>query len=207
MRSRITRALAFAASTAVLASPALAQGGGPSGVHLMSGQWAVDGSIGFAIPLGDYGTNLSTGLDLMGAIEYHPPGTGPFYFRGEVGYSHFGANCGFADCGSSSILRFNVDGLYDFPLENTKLNVYGLAGIGLYHVSATASSDVCDPAFANCSISSTGFGLNLGAGLRYPVNPIQLFFELRYQLPLTGLGNLGSSPFFPFQFGARYIIP
>jgi hypothetical protein len=203
MRSRVTIVIALAAGTLALAPTARAQNAAPSGMHLVPGQWAVDGSIGFAVPVGDYGTFLSTGLDVMGAIEYHPPTTGPFYFRGEVGYSHFG----YSNAGSSNILRIDADGLYDFPLSGTALSIYALAGVGLYHVSDDANSNVCNPNVGICSLSSTGLGINLGAGVRYPVNPVQLFFELRYQLPLTSPGILSSSPYFPFQFGVRYLLP
>lgn len=205
MRSRVTRALAVAACTFTFAGPLVAQGGGTGneGMHLAPGQWAVDGSIGFAVPVGDYGTGLNTGLDLMGAAEYHPAATGPFYFRGEIGYSNFGYSGG---GGSSGILRIDADGLYDFPMPSSKLKVYALAGLGLYHVSATF--DLCGIApYYSCSESSTGLGINFGAGVRYPLNPVQLFFELRYQLPLTAPFALSSAPFFPFQFGVRYLLP
>jgi Outer membrane protein beta-barrel domain len=205
MRSRITSALAVAACTLAFTSPVFAQGGGsgPSGMHLAPGQWAVDGSIGFAVPVGTYGTGLNTGLDLMGAVEYHPPTTGPIYFRGEVGYSDFGYSAG---GGSSSVLRIDADGLYDFPMPGTPLKVYALAGVGLYHVSA--SFDLCGVApYYSCSESSTGFGINFGGGVRYPINPVQLFFELRYQLALTAPFALSDAPYFPFQFGVRYLLP
>lgn len=203
MISRITTAFAVAACTFALAGAALAQGGGTGseGMHLAPGQWAVDGSIGFAVPVGDYGNGLNTGLDLMGGAEYHPMATGPFYFRGEIGYSNFGySNSPIG--GSSGILRIDADGLYDFLTRGSKLKVYALAGIGLYHVSY----DLCGAAGAYFSCSSTGFGLNFGGGVRYPVNPVQLFFELRYQLPLTG-PVFDTSPYFPFQFGVRYLLP
>ncbi len=204
MTPRIATALVVAACTFALAGPAVAQGGGAgsAGMHLAPGQWAVDGSIGFAVPVGTYGTGLNTGLDLMGAAEYHPVGTGPFYFRGEIGYSNFGYSGG---GGSSSILRIDADGLYDFPMRS-KLKVYALAGLGLYHVSATF--DLCGEApFYSCSESSTGVGINFGGGIRYPLDPVQLFFELRYQLPLTAPFALNDAPYFPFQFGVRYLLP
>jgi hypothetical protein len=209
MTSRITTALVTAACALALAGPAVAQGGGSgsAGMHLEPGQWAVDGSIGFAVPVGTYGTGLNTGLDLMGAAEYHPPAAGPFYFRGEIGYSNFGYSGG---GGSSSILRIDADGLYDFPMPSSKLKIYALAGLGLYHVSyyLPASFDLCGVApYYSCSASSTGIGINFGAGLRYPLNPVQLFFELRYQLPLTAPFALSDAPFLPFQFGVRYLLP
>jgi hypothetical protein len=198
MKSRITKALVFAASTLALAGTALAQGGGESGMHLMKGQWGLDGSIGFAVPVGNYGTGLSTGLDVMGAVEYHPPTTGSIYFRGEIGYSNFGYSGGGA---SSGVLRFDADGLYDVPMSGTPLSIYGLAGLGIYHVSF--SSNLCGALAYLCSASTTAVGLNVGAGVRYPVNPIQLFFELRYHLALIN----GDAPYFPFQFGLRYLLP
>jgi hypothetical protein len=203
MRSRITMAVALASAALALATTARAQSAAPSGMHIVPGQWAVDGSIGFAVPVGNYGTFLSTGLDVMGAVEYRPAATGPFYFRGEVGYSHFGYNVNGG--GSSNILRIDADGLYDFPLSGTPVNIYALGGLGIYHVSY--SSDICNALGVNCGASSTGLGLNLGAGIRYPINPVQLFFELRYQLPLTAPGLLSSAPYFPFQFGVRYLLP
>jgi len=204
MTCRITKALAFAACAFTLASPMLAQGGGggggggASGMHLMPGQWALDGSIGFAVPVGGYGNGLSTGLDLMGAAEYRPPTTGQIYFRGEIGYSNFGYSVGGA---SSDIVRIDADALYDFPMSGTPLAIYGLAGLGLYHVSF--STNLCGTGPYTCSTSTTGLGINFGAGLRYPINPIQLFFELRYHVALVS----GDAPYFPFQFGLRYLLP
>ncbi|GEM_PF-1245018 len=203
MKSSVSMALVLAAGALALARPAVAQQPAASSAHLAPGQWAVDGSVGFAVPVGNFGNGLNTGIDLMGAVEYHPVGTGPFYFRGEVGWTHFGASGG---GGHATILRFDADGLYDFPLSGTPLNVYALAGLGLYHVSVTA--DICGfDAFGNpvtCGSGSTGLGINFGGGVRYPISTLQVFFELRYQLPLTAPGSLSNAPFFPFQFGVRY---
>jgi opacity protein-like surface antigen len=206
MTSRIVRAFVVSVCTFAVATPALAQAGGaqpamPS-AHIAPGQWALDGSIGFAVPVGDFGTGLNTGLDVMGAVEYRPAATGHVYFRGEIGYSDFGYS---GISGSSGVWRFAANGLYDFD-THSPLQVYGLAGIGIYHVSWTA--DLCGVApFYSCTESSTGFGINLGAGVRYPVNPVQLFFEVRYQVSFAAPFSLGSAPYFPFQFGVRYLLP
>lgn len=133
----------------------------------------------------------------MGAAEYHPPQTGPIYFRGELGYSHFGANGGInAD---ASIVRFAVNGLYDFPVSNSALQPYALAGLGIYHLTAGVNN--C-PVNVNCSGGNTGLGLNLGGGVRYALSTIQLFAEIRYQVALVS----GDAPFIPLQFGVRYVL-
>jgi hypothetical protein len=190
MKSAVSASLALIIATAALTSPARAQHAAPS-------QWAVDGAIGIAFPLGDFGNAFGTGFDLMGAAEYHPQQTGPFYFRGELGYSHFGANAGIdAD---ASIVRFAVDGMYDFPVSHSSVQPYALAGLGIYHVSAGVNN--C-PVGADCSSGNTGLGINLGAGLRYALSTIQLFGEIRYQVALIS----GDAPFIPIQFGVRYVV-
>ena len=133
----------------------------------------------------------------MGAAEYRPAATGPIYFRGEIGYSHFGASANID--AHASILRFAVDGLYDIPVSGSALQPYLLGGLGLYHVSA--SIDNC-PTGIDCSNSNTGLGLNLGGGVRYPISTIQLFAEIRYQVALVS----GDAPFIPIQAGIRYIV-
>ena len=138
----------------------------------------------------------------MGAVEYRPASTGKIYFRGRS-RSRTSATAGRVAaraCGDS-----RPTATYDFDTHSA-LQVYGLAGIGLYHVSSTF--DLCGQApFYSCSESSTGLGLNFGAGIRYPVNPVQLFFELRYQIALSAPFGLGDAPFFPFQFSMRYLLP
>jgi len=195
-----------------LASPVLAQADGQNSQRIASGQWALDGSVGFAVPVGDFGSTLNTGLDVMGAVEYRPAATGGIYFRAEVGHSGFGysttsefISLGNPSPGSVSAWRFAANGLYDFE-THTPLQVYALAGLGLYHLTNTF--DLCGTApFTSCSQSTNGIGFNLGAGLRYPINPIQLFFELRYQLALSAPFGVGNAPYFPFQFGVRYLLP
>src|SRR5215469_3760704 len=123
MPSRNIRALVVSACTLAVATPAPAQTHGTQpaiqNARIAPGQWALDGTIGFAVPVGDFGTGVETGLDLMGAVEYRPAATGPVYFRGEIGYSDFGF-CGCAPNGPSSLeisstaWRFAANGLYDF---------------------------------------------------------------------------------------------
>lgn len=163
-------------------------------------EWAVDGSLGFAVPSFD---NSNLGLDLMGAAEWHPKSTMPVGFRGEVGFSYFGVSCN--GCSAhSDILRFDVDALYDIPMHgSTKVQPYLLGGLGIYHVSVSVG---CGSATIVCNIgaSDTNLGINLGGGLRYPFSPgLSGFFELRWHEAFAA----GDAAYFPFQFGIRYAIP
>ena len=161
-------------------------------------EFAVDGSLGFAVPSFD---NSSLGLDLMGAFEWHPKSTLPVAFRGEIGYSYFGVGC---DGCHSDILRFDVDALYDIPMHgSTKIQPYLLGGLGIYHVSVSIG---CGAGVAVCDFgaSDTNLGINLGGGLRYPFAPgLSGFFELRWHEAFAA----GDAAYFPFQFGVRYAIP
>jgi len=200
---RIT-AIAVAAASALLAASAPV-----SAQRIAPNQFAIDGAIGFAIPTGDYGTGLNTGLDLQAALEYHPAGTGPFSLRAEIGWDHFGVS---AFAASSNITHLAIDGLYDFVIPNSFLQPYALAGFGVYNVSEDVTA-ICvtpfgNPATCNTSSgSSTGAGINLGGGVRYLLGRgAQAYFEARYTLAFTGPGELSESPYFPFQFGVRYLL-
>lgn len=155
-------------------------------------QFAIDGALGFAVPVGSFGDAVNTGIDLMGAFEVWPDETMPVGFRGEIGYSNFGFNGG---GGSATSLRFIADAEWQVPMVASNWEPYFLGGLGLYSITATAST------------STFAFGFNLGGGIRYRIGAIAPFFELRYQIPLSGPGGLSSAQFFPFQFGVRYAIP
>jgi len=204
MKRIVSMAFAVVATSLALGAAAQAQ-------RLSPNQFAVDGAIGFAVPVGDYGTGLNTGLDLMGALEYRPRQTYPLYFRAELGWSHFGVSGPIS--ANSDITRFAIDGLYDFSIPHSSLQPYALGGIGIYHVSVSVEGQCGIDAEGNPIVctsggnSSTGLGINLGGGLRYQVGPaVQAYFEARYHLPLTGPGALSDSPFLPFQFGVRYML-
>ena len=204
MKRVMSTALAVVAGSLAVGTAARAQSLSPN-------QFAVDGAIGFAVPVGDYGTGLSTGLDLMGALEYRPHQTWPLYFRAELGWDHFGVNGPVS--ANSDITRFAIDGLYDFTIPHSALQPYALAGIAIYHVSVSVDQQCTDSegdlalVCSSGSNSSTGLGINLGGGLRYQIGrAAQAYFEARYHLPLTGPGALSDSPFLPFQFGVRYLL-
>jgi hypothetical protein len=198
-------AIAVAATSALLAAAAPA-----SAQRIAPNQFAIDGAIGFAIPAGTFGAALNTGLDLQAALEYRPAQTGPFSFRAEAGWDHFGVS---GLTASSNITHVAIDGMYDVVIPNSFLQPYGLAGFGIYNVSEDIAALCGTDAFGNPIIcntnngSSTGVGINLGGGVRYLLGRgAQAYFEARYTLAFTGPGHLSESPYFPFQFGVRYLL-
>lgn len=203
MKRTLVIALAAASVSVAASAPLSAQ-------RIAPNQFAIDGAIGFAVPAGDYGTGLNTGLDLMAGLEYRPTGTGPVSFRGEIGWDHFGVS---GLTASSNVIRFAVDALYDVVIPNSFLQPYAIAGFGIYNVSENISAECGTDQFGNpviCSSqsgSNTGVGINMGGGLRYLLGRnAQAYFEARYHLAFTGPGELSESPFFPFQFGVRYLL-
>ncbi len=125
------------------------------------GQWTIDAAVGVVAPTS--GSGFRSGLDLMGAVEQRlDPGL-PLALRLEVGWNR-------------TITRTDLDGIVDPPLAGTRLRPDVLAGFGLYQVRELRSNH-------------TNFGLNFGGGLRYPIGPVQPFFEVRYHRRLRARGG------------------
>lgn len=181
MNRVVSTALALAAGALTLASPLAAQQ--QSGAQ--GNKFAIDGAIGFSVPTQGA---LNTGVDVMGAFEWHPNSIRiPLWFRGEIGYSNWGVgNSGF----SQDAWRFLADAEYPFHVPGTPIIPYAIAGIGIYHQSC-------------CGGSSTGVGMNFGGGVRYPIAGIEPYFELRYHAVFDN----EESDYLPFQFGVRFKLP
>jgi len=155
-------------------------------------KFAVDASLGFAVPQ----SPGSVGVDVMAAGEWHPPIHFPLWARFEFGFNHFGTSVANV---SANEFRFVLDAVFPAHLPGTAFTPYLLGGIGLYDGDFSVNNCQGDA----CSNSSVGFGFNFGAGARYPVGPVQPFFELRFHPVVSGsVSNLGT-----FQFGARYQFP
>jgi hypothetical protein len=178
MNRAVSTALALAAAALAVAAPLSAQ-------RAESNQFAIDGSIGFAVPTQ---SGLNTGVDVMGAFEWKPGQLHlPLWFRGEIGYSDFGISNFNASVGA---WRFLADAEWPFHIPATPFIPYAIAGIGIYHQGC-------------CGGSSTGVGINFGGGVRYPIAGIEPFFELRYH----AIFDSGESDYLPFQFGVRFKLP
>lgn len=139
------------------------------------GQWTLDAAAGFAAPTSSSG--FRPGLDLMGAIEQRPFKL-PLAVRLEVGWDRL-------------VTRTDLDAIFDPSLVGIRLRPYLLAGFGLYNITVFGHG-------------STNFGINMGGGLRYPVGPVQPFFEVRYHVDYATVTTV---KFIPLQFGVRIPFP
>src|SRR5271163_3777473 len=117
MKRVVSTALALAAGALTFAAPLSAQ----RASVVEPNQFAIDGSIGFAVPTQ---SGLSTGVDVMGAFEWKPGNLGvPLWFRGEIGYSNFGVSNTNVSVGA---WRFLADAIYPFHIPSTHLVPYAL---------------------------------------------------------------------------------
>src|SRR5271155_5501742 len=179
MKRVVSTALALAAGALTFAAPLAAQ--------VQPNRFAIDGAIGFSVPTQ---SQLNTGIDVMGALEWKPGAlqTGfPLWFRGEIGYSNWSVS---NINESQDAWRFLADAEVPFHIPGSPLIPYAIAGLGIYHQSC-------------CGGSSTGFGPNFGGGVRYPIAGIEPYFELRYH----AIFDNEESDFLPFQFGVRFKLP
>ena len=114
----------------------------------------------------------------MGAVEQRLAPRLPLALHLEVGWNR-------------NLTRTALDAIVDPPLSGTRLRPYLLAGFGLYKINVGSSNP-------------TNFGFNMGGGLRYPIGPVQPFFEVRYHVDYAPVAAI---TFIPLQFGARIPFP
>jgi hypothetical protein len=73
--------------------------------------------------------------------------------------------------------ELNADGLYRFPLENTSLTPWALAGINIAHWSYAREREGPDP-----SADDTEIGLNVGGGVTFGSGPVAPFAGVKFEL-------------------------
>lgn len=148
------------------------------------------GAVGLNMPMGDAGDGLNMGFKVNGMVELHPQSM-PVDFRGEIGYSRFGAD---GVDGHQSVLSFVPNVLYHFSTQS-RVQPYVIGGLGLYRLSVTADADT---PFGPISVSAsdTKFGINAGGGLAFPLSNSRasIFVEARYHHVFGDGGSLGMLP-------------
>jgi opacity protein-like surface antigen len=86
-----------------------------------------------------------------------------------------------------------VNAVYSLPLPAPILTPYAIAGIGMYDVRTSPTT--------GSSTSKTGFGYNIGAGIKLPLVALNAFVEARYHH--VNQGN-GSVSFVPVTVGVMF---
>ena len=74
--------------------------------------------------------------------------------------------------------ELNADGVYRFPLENTSITPWALAGINIAHGSVAVDSGTLLPTAAD----DTEIGLNLGGGVTFGTGPMAPFAGVKFEL-------------------------
>ncbi|HEX5436535.1 MAG TPA: outer membrane beta-barrel protein [Gemmatimonadaceae bacterium] len=188
----LTLVVAFLASTSVVkAQTAMSSGAQPI---------TYGGGVGISMPLGDFGDAFGTGFHIQGLVGWQPANMKNISFRGELMFHHFGAD-GFD--GHDNIIAVVPNIIYSFPTQTSKLKPYLIGGIGLYHSSVSETVTVGGLGSFSGSSSDTNFGINVGAGIKYPLSSSRasLYAELRFHDIFT---SGSSSSMIPLTVGVMF---
>lgn len=94
----------------------------------------------------------------------------------------------------------NLDLVYP-RASSARLKPYGLAGLGVYHVTITATAGD-----STTTYSGTEVAWNLGGGLSYPLGGAALFLELRY-VSVAAFSGFPRATVLPLTTGVRFGAP
>ncbi len=136
------------------------------------------GGVGPAIPLGDFGSERSSGFDLNTAVNYQFPSH--FMIRGMFDFSSFSFDRGaitqtvgtetYELSGSNNLISLNVAGGYYIPMG--RLSPYIFTGLGVSFISKPEVEIDEDQNFIDMTISlGTYFSTVTGVGVDFLLNP------------------------------------
>jgi opacity protein-like surface antigen len=189
--------------------------------------FSAGGSI--ARPISDAGGRFETGRGLLVTVGYVL--TDRVAVQGEFFHSSYDIKADVLEAnsveGDHTMWYGGLDAAFQF-LPKRLVGVYAVGGPGLYsrrvritRVEGDTSVSICDPWLFTCfigspeetlgSISSTDFGLNVGAGvtLRY-AGPLRVFLEARYhyifgpKIDTPGGSRRATGMYLPFILGVRF---
>jgi opacity protein-like surface antigen len=144
--------------------------------------------VGLSMPSN---SGINTGFNARVGVTI--PLTGePIWIRPEATLDHFSVSntvCGvLTDCGSFTLFGVGADAGYTFHTTG-KIGAYALAGLRINHLSYSVAAT---------GASATKLGVNLGAGITFPLASKVGFVELRFEDAGGGF-NL-----WPITFGLRF---
>ena len=207
----------IAAAAALCSAPALAQ-------EMISSPVRYGITGGATVPVGDYKDVSSAGWNAGALVELGFPIV-PLSFRFDAVWHQLGdKHDDFGDTFKSRVISGDLNAIYTFaPANPTKF--YLIGGLGLYNfrnqltaplnVPATGVLAAGDRVLAQSgttptqtfSASSTKFGVNAGAGVRFQFNTFSMFVESRFH-NIFGVhgasGSNGNTQMIPITVGVVF---
>jgi len=139
-------------------------------------------SGGVSLPLSDLSDTHETGWNVTGGIGFGMPASN-LGFRFEGFYNSFNAETGSGDL---RIAGGAVNALYN--LSTGGIRLYVINGVGAYNQRVTGSA------------SSTDFGINAGAGIKFALGALNTYVEAR----LHSVSGDPQRQFVPIVFGVEF---
>ena len=146
-------------------------------------------AAGAAVPVGSTADGVKVGYNATLGIGFKPP-LAPIGLRIEGALNQMDAKA--AAGGSSRIMA----GIANLTLSGAGMPIpmgYLIGGVGMYNFSVTGTP--IKPA------SETKFGLNIGAGLNFPLTGFSTFLEARFHYIST---EGSSAKFIPITSGIKF---
>lgn len=179
--------LPSSASLVVLALLTLGLGAPLTAQEMVSSPLRFGVTAGATAPTGDFKIHARTGFNVGALAELGFPIV-PLSFRLDAAWHQFGTRTTLdGSVFKNRIISADLNAVYTFaPANPTKF--YLIGGLGGYnlHADATISQITTDgPVFTEFSGSSTYFGVNAGAGVRFQFTKLSAFVEARFHNVFT----------------------
>lgn len=149
-------------------------------------------SGGISLPTSD---GADAGYVIAGHVYYKPSSIQALRFRADVSMDRWSvkkANAG--EDASTRSVGVVANALYDFAASGTStVKPYLLTGLGLYNTKTSVGND-------NLGGGATDVGIQVGAGMEFPLAGFATFVEAKYVNAFSGTGV----SWIPISFGVRF---
>jgi hypothetical protein len=163
---------------------------GAQGTISATKPFSIGVSAGASVPTGDLSNDVNTGYNVAGHITLGTPSI-PLAFRGDVGYSNWGAKGVDA---SMHAWNFTGNAVYTIPVTGSQIRPYILGGVGAYKFGVSSGG-------TSYSDDKMRFGFNAGGGITIPLSGFNTFVEAKYT-QVNGDG--GNAKFIPVSVGVMF---
>jgi hypothetical protein len=164
---------------------------------------------GITMPTNGTGDVLQNGFHIRGLAEMHVPAL-PFGLRGALGYQKMdlkdALQAASGVTGGQSQILSGLGGITLPIMGSGPIRPYITASLGAFHITGQAS----DSTGATVSKSTTQFGIDGGAGIKFGMGAAHGFVEARLENVYTQAGwnpamtSLKEARFIPVTFGLNF---